>query len=213
MLQRVHQAHPETTCTEVTEGIPTEVSMPATKHITSSTPYASSGDFCRIFHEELDSLYLLSLLLTADGEKAEHCFVSGMEDSVNGNPVFKEWARSWARRVIIRSAVRVIKPRPMEEIAPSNSNSRDTTTPVVPAEIANVLALWPFERFVYTMSVLEHYSDQDCSVLLDCALRDVISARIRAFQQVEVRQNFTVKAGKCRPKQAGLRNKYRSEEL
>jgi hypothetical protein len=120
---------------------------------------------------------------------------------VNGNLAFKEWARSWARRVVIQSAVHVIKPRPMEEIAPSNSNSRDTTTPVVPAEIATVLTLQPFERFVYTMSVLEHYSDQDCSVLLGCALRDVITARIRAFQQVEVLENFTVKAGRCRPKE------------
>ena len=63
----------------------------------------------------MNSLYLLSFLLTADREKAEQCFVSGLEDAVEGNPVFKEWARSWARRVIILNAVRVINPRPAEE--------------------------------------------------------------------------------------------------
>jgi hypothetical protein len=63
--------------------------MPEAKHITSPTPYASSGDFCRIFHEELDSLYLLSLLLTADGEKAEHCFVSRNGGLGERDPVFK----------------------------------------------------------------------------------------------------------------------------
>ena len=165
--------------------------MPQAKHITTPTPYASGGDFCRIFYEEIDSLYLLSLLLTADCEKAEQCFVSGLEDSVNGNPVFKEWARSWARRTIIQKAVRVINPRSMGEIAASDSNRSGKTTPAWPAELAAVLELEPFERFVYVMSVFEHYSDQDCSVLLGCALRYVITARIHALQQVEVRRNFT----------------------
>ena len=81
--------------------------MPEAKHITTSTPYASSTDFRQIFDEDIKGLYLLSFLLTADREKAEQCFVSGMEDAVKGNPVFKEWARSWVRRSIIQNAVRV----------------------------------------------------------------------------------------------------------
>ena len=84
--------------------------MSETKHITRLMPYASSGDFHRIFKEENDSLYRLSFLLTADREKAQHCLVSGLRDSVKGNPVFKEWARSWARRAIIRNAVRGNQP-------------------------------------------------------------------------------------------------------
>jgi hypothetical protein len=167
--------------------------MPEAKHITSPTPYASNGDFCRIFYEEIDSLYLLSFLLTADGEKAEKCFVSGLEDSLNGNLVFKEWARSWARRAIIQTAVRVINPRPMEENSPSSSNSSGKTTPAGQAEIAAVLELGPFERFVYVMSVLERYSDQDCSVLLGCALRNVIRARIRAMQKMGSVMEFQLK--------------------
>jgi hypothetical protein len=51
-------------------------------------------------------------------------------------------------------------------------------------DIAAILELRPFERFVYVMSVLERYSDQDCSVLLGCARRDVVAARSRALQQV-----------------------------
>lgn len=50
--------------------------------------------------------------------------------------------------------------------------------------IAAVLALEPFERFVYVMTVLERYSDQDCSLLLGCARRDVVAARTRAFEQI-----------------------------
>jgi DNA-directed RNA polymerase specialized sigma24 family protein len=175
--------------------------MPEAKQGTSRTPYASSGDFCRIFHEESDSLYRLSLMLTADREKAEQCFVSGFEDSVKGSPVFKEWARSWARRVIIQSAVRVINPRPMEEPSPSSFNSGGKTMTAEQAEIAAVLEavleavldLGPFERFVYVMSVLERYSDQDCSVLLGCTRGDVIAGRIRALQKIGSAIDFHLK--------------------
>jgi DNA-directed RNA polymerase specialized sigma24 family protein len=168
------------------------MNMPEAKQITTPTPYASSGDFHRIFHEEKDSLYRLSFLLTADHEKAQQCFVSGLEGSVKGNPVFKEWARSWARRAIIQCAVRVINPRPMEEDAPSSFDSRSKTMAAEEAETAAILELRPFERFVYVISVLERYSDQDCSLLLGCARQDVIAARIRALQQIEMQSNVVL---------------------
>jgi hypothetical protein len=160
--------------------------MPEAKQITRPTPYASSDDFRQVFDEDMNSLYLLSFLLTADHEKAEQCFVSGLEDVVEGSPVFKDWARSWARRVIIVNAVRAINPRPTEEndrLSPNSVSSNGKAPPVEQVEIAAVLALQPFERFVYVMTVLERYSDQDCSLLLGCARRDVIAARTRAFEQ------------------------------
>jgi len=60
----------------------TQVSM------NGSTAYATSDDFQRIFSEKMNSLYWLALLLTADAGKAEQCFVAGIGDSVEGNPVF-----------------------------------------------------------------------------------------------------------------------------
>ena len=161
--------------------------MPEANQITRSMPYASSDDFRQVFEEDLNSLYVLSFLLTADREKAEQCFVSGLEDAVNGNRVFKEWARSWARRVIIKNAVKVINPRPVEGSAHSspisvNSNGK-TLLAEQQVEITAVLGLEPFERFVYVVTVLEGYSDQDGSLLLGCARRDVLAARSRALQQ------------------------------
>jgi hypothetical protein len=162
--------------------------MPEAKHIMKSTPYASSDDFRRVFDQDMNSLYLLLFLLTADRDKAEQCFVAGLEDAVEGsNPVFKEWARSWARRVMIINAVRAINPLPMEENGGASSvpvSSNGKTPPVGQVEIAAVLALEPFERFVYVMTVLERYSDQDCSLLLGCARRDMVAARTRAFEQI-----------------------------
>ena len=162
--------------------------MPEAKHITRPSQYATTTDFCRIFQEDMNDLFLLSFLLTADRAKAEQCFVSGLEDSVQGNHVFKEWARSWARRAIIQSAVRMINPRPTEGRGYSSSASVNGNETTVLAgqqmEIAAVVRFEPFERFVYVMTLLEHYSDQECSVLLGCARRDVLAARTRALQQL-----------------------------
>jgi hypothetical protein len=173
---------------QTTNQCKTEVTMPEAKQIARPKPYASKADFGQIFHEDMNGLYLLSFLLTADREKAEQCFVSGLEDAVDGSPVFKEWARSWARRAIIQNAVRVINPRPVEgngrSRSPSANGNGQTLSAELPVEIAAVLGLEPFERFVYVMTVLERYSDQECSVLLGCARRDVLAARTRALQQL-----------------------------
>lgn len=162
--------------------------MTETRQIGRPTPYASSDDFRLLFEEDMNGLYLLSFLLTADRETAEQCFVSGLEDAVDGNPVFKEWARSWARRMIIVNAVRAINPRPAEENGRSNpaliSSSSKTVSIEQQVEIASVLRLEPFERFVYVMTILERYSDQDCSLLLGCTRRDVVAARTRAFERI-----------------------------
>ena len=168
--------------------------MPEAKHITRAAAYADSDDFRRIFDEDMNSLYLLSFLLTAGPEKAEQCFISGLDDSVKGNSVFKEWARSWARRAIIQCAVRIINPKPMEEGAPSSYNMGGNRWPVQQEEIAAVLELKPFERFVYVMSVLERYSLQDCSVLLGYPRRDIVEARIRALEQIGSAEEFTLSA-------------------
>jgi hypothetical protein len=44
-----------------------------------------------------------------------------------------------------------------------------------------VLRLKNFDRFVFVMSVLERYSDQDCKILLGCSRQDVGRARMRAL--------------------------------
>ena len=135
-----------------------------TKEIIGSAAYASTADFERIFTEDMSGLYLLSLLLTGDRDRAEECFVAGVGESTKGKRVFKEWARSWARRTIIQSAIRLIAPR--------QRTGRTTRNPVSPrglnyvplaleGEVCAILELAPFERFAFVMSVLERYSEHD----------------------------------------------------
>jgi len=149
--------------------------------------YATSDDFRKLFTEDMDALHLLAYLLTGNHEKAEQSFVTGLEDCVDNNFVFKEWARSWAQRTIVQSAIRMMAPRPTH--APRARGFADryaklqSTLGKHPA-IATVLALGDFERFVFVLSVLERYSDQDCSILLSCSREDVRVARILAVQRI-----------------------------
>lgn len=157
-------------------------------HITRAAAYASADDFRRIFDENMNSLYLLAFLLTADHGRAEQCFVSGLEDAVGGNPVFREWAHSWARRMIIQNAVRLIKPRRADGSGRLKSASVDSDYKTIPAErhveVSALLGLEPFERVVYVTTVLEHHSDHECSLLLGRARRDILPARTRALVQI-----------------------------
>src|ERR1700753_4014729 len=73
--------------------------------------YVNCKDFRRIFEEDLNSLYQLSFLLTGDHQKAERCFVAGLEDCVEDSQIFREWARTWASRVIAKNAIRELNPR------------------------------------------------------------------------------------------------------
>ncbi|MBV9624418.1 MAG: hypothetical protein JOZ14_10615 [Acidobacteria bacterium] len=148
--------------------------------------YTTAGDFCRIFAEDMNALYLLGLLLTAEPANAESCFVSGLADCVDGQPVFKEWGRSWARRAIVKNAIRLMGPKPGYRGWPSMRSARhlagdekwDWESGLY---LNSLLQLDVFDRFVFVMVVLEKYSEHECSLLLGCSRRDVILARNRAF--------------------------------
>ena len=148
--------------------------------------YATAGDFCTIFDKDMKSLYLLSLLLAGDRQKAEQCFVEGLENATSRNRVFKEWARSWARRAIIQNALRILNPRPDggDWLWDSATMNRGDDILSERAEIRAVLGLRTFDRFVFVMSVLEGYSDHDCAILLGCTRQDVLAAKTRALQQI-----------------------------
>ena len=162
-----------------------------------SNKYATRSNFCHIYVEQMNSLYLLSLLLTTDPQKAEQCFLSGFDESVSNKSVFKERAHLWARRSIIFRAIRLLCPRPNDEnesnearLSPLIENVPGNLPGTIPAEVlaypnfARIVGLNAFERFIFIMSILEKYSDQECSMLLGCFRRDVISARSAAIQRL-----------------------------
>ena len=147
-------------------------------------PYATAGDFCRALTEELHSLFLLSLLLTADNDKAEQCFVNAIGECGDGFGVFMDWASSWARHAILKCAIQMIRPVPEHLDSLPFIRRRGPATSADNKPFAEILALGAFERFVYVMSILEGQSEQDCAVLLRCSRRDVMIARVLALTRL-----------------------------
>lgn len=157
--------------------------------ISNANQYATNREFCRVFSEDMRHLYLLSFVLTANHEKAEQCFVAGLDDCVKSSPVFRQWAGSWAKRMILKNAIRAVSPLPNRHGKASagiysEPDYRCPGTYDEQAAIASVLALEDFDRFVFVVAVLEGYSVKECSILLACSQQDVYKARIRAVQQI-----------------------------
>jgi hypothetical protein len=151
--------------------------------------YATHEDFHSIFNESLKELYQLSFLLTRDPAKAEQCVVGGLENCVTGNRVFREWAHSWAKRTIVKNAIRELKPRIIQSNAPLSQAifpyiDQIPNCPGGKFAMDSVLSLNDFDRFVFVMSVLEHYTEHDCVLLLSCSLRGFREARARAFKEL-----------------------------
>jgi len=152
-------------------------------------PYATIEDFREVFIDEMSGLYLLSYLLTAKHVEAEACFSDGFSECIVSPHVLRDSARSWARRTLIRSAIRIINPRVSSHrrVSDGGHSRADLTIPWnirSDAFLASILALQDFERFVFVISVLERDLDQDCASLLGASKRRVQDSRVRALMQI-----------------------------
>jgi hypothetical protein len=164
-----------------------------------SRAYATSAKFCRAFTDNMDSMHLLSFLLTGDLVNAEECFVSGLADCVTGSHVFRDWVRSWARRTIVQNAIRILAPikghSAVEDVSSDPVSCNFARTPEACYAIGSILRLKDFERFVFVMSVLEKYSDQDCAVLLGCSRQDIGETRMQALVHVAETEGLRTMSG------------------
>lgn len=146
--------------------------------------YATHEDFCAIFRNQLDRLYVLALILAGDELVAEECLLTAFDSCAGESRVFKESALSWSRRSVIKNAIRIVLPgsgnsSPQGLVCKRNGLNVDED-----ASLKSVQDLPPFDRFVFVMSVLERYSDHECALLLGCSFADILPARIRALQRI-----------------------------
>lgn len=154
-------------------------------------PYATADDFQRLFAREMTDLLRLSLNLTADAEKAESCLILAMRQCFASGTVSKEWAHIWARRMVVRNAIRSVLG---EENTLQGNISCETGADfhLQPTEYRiealqgslAILDLPDFDRLVFVICVLERHSILDCALLLRRSPKDVHDARVRATNQV-----------------------------
>lgn len=148
--------------------------------------YATREDFRKIFDGDLSGLYQLSLPLTGDHRKGESCFVAGIDDCARENRVFREWARAWAKRVIVTNAIRELTPRRKDSTSYSIptflTHNRQSSRPIGYFDVDAVLGLADFEGFVFVLCVLERYREHECALLLGCSVSEVREARTQAIE-------------------------------
>ncbi|MGB8260055.1 MAG: hypothetical protein WCE75_06880 [Terracidiphilus sp.] len=148
---------------------------------------ATGVDFLRLFAEEGEALFQLSLELTADSEKAELCLVSALKGCLRGGPVPKKRARIWARRMVVRHAIRLVAGREDDigcetdaDICLQPSQFRVDGR----CECQAILELPDFDRLAFAICVLERYSVLDAALLLRRTPKDVNDAIERATREV-----------------------------
>jgi len=162
----------------------------------SRVDYAMPADFCKVLEDDMKSLYLLAFLLTANHKDAEQCFASTVDAAFKEQAVFKGWARSWIRRSLIKNAIQIASPAPAGSTGQRGSWRVEQDGMPRDDEIGAVARLAPLERFIFVMSILEHYSAWECSVLLGCDLKEVARVRMRALRALPGRDVPLNRAGR-----------------
>jgi hypothetical protein len=160
------------------------MSLPEKLKIADRAGSANRPYFCKVLEQELKPLYLLAFLLTANHRTAEQCFVATVEQALNEPAVLKDWVRFHIKRSLIKNAIAILSPPSAVGNEKRDFWSGGRHKAVGDYQIGALTRLPPLERFVFVMSVLERYSDGECSLLLGCSTRNVAKARMRALRRL-----------------------------
>ena len=163
-----------------------------TSTVSERGEYACKREFVRIFEREHLSLLKLAQLLTVNSEVAKRCLIRSFGECISNNSVFKEWAFNWARRMIIRSAINLVIEPGHQSSAEAYDEQGDEFISLLPSTSAitttdiEFLGILPeFDRFVFVICDLEHYSIHECASLLSRSPKQVCEARKRTGTQMK----------------------------
>ena len=154
--------------------------------IKAAASYATEDDFNQLFTAEIDDLFRLSFQLTADVTKAEQCLVLAMKDCSGARTIFGDFARVWARRMVIRNAIHLIPSADSNSACVVQSSELHNENHL---KMAPVLDLPEFDRLAFVICALEHLSIKDCALLLRKSPKDVNEAIARAENQLASRES------------------------
>jgi DNA-directed RNA polymerase specialized sigma24 family protein len=158
----------------------------------SVSEFATADDFQKLFASEIVDLFRLAFLLTADAEKAEHCVILTIHECLATVDAFKAWLPVLTRNALIRNGIRIVTGIPARSLGKGrlhqpfrevhNSLLRRETS--ITDESAGILEMSDFDRLVYVLCSLEHYSTRDCAALLGRSRQEVRDAQNRGVGQI-----------------------------
>ena len=149
--------------------------------------YATPEDFEQLFAKQNTDLSRLSLQLTADAEKAECCFILAVRDCFFRSRVSKDRVHTWARRMVMRNAIRLVWGTSNDILGESGFefHLQPSDLPLEALrESLVILTLPDLDRLAFVICVLERYSILDCALLLRKAPQEVHDAIVRATNHV-----------------------------
>lgn len=150
-------------------------------------PYATDEDFRLLFETEITDVFRLSLQLTADVEKAEHCLILAMRDCFGRSTIARSFLRIWARRMVIKNAIRLVLGIENDNACHTENHSHLQPRAYRIEELREsvaILELPDFDRVAFVICMLERLSILDCALLLRKSPKDVNDAIVRAMNQV-----------------------------
>jgi hypothetical protein len=164
--------------------------LPLHNHRLSSSEqdlFATFEDFGQLFAKEMTKLFCLAMDLTADADRAETCLILAMRDCFRQTSLAKHRVHTWARRMVIRNAMRLV-------LGIENEILCDTGLdfPLQPSEYpidalrgsVAIRNLPDLDRLAFVIRVVERYSILDCALLVRKAPQEVHDAIVRATSQV-----------------------------
>ncbi len=156
--------------------------------------YATYADFCKAFESEMDRLYLLAFLLTANHKLAEGCFLRVLEEVPMDNTMLKPCVSTWVRRRLAECALGSVFEQPFRPDIRREGWFENINAGMYVDAVAQLDDL---ERFVLVLAVLEGYSSQECSLLLGCNLRTDSGAKARALEKLGTTTRKVLESGEC----------------
>ena len=159
----------------------------------------------RTFAEQSSEFYWLAYVLTGDSERAVQAFTGALEFDDAPTPAFREFMISWARRLVIASALATValKLRASAlrfEQAESDDMARRaslSSSPVMschdltkPELHRGLLAIDLFPRCALLLTIFEKLSVKDAALLLNADERLVQRAQASAL--IDLTRNLTL---------------------
>ena len=146
---------------------------------------STAKDCHALFATHADDLSWLCRILTGDQRQAETVLSSALEQSLlDAGQVFRGWMLNWARRLIIKHCIAVVRPA-VSQISPrlhsflrhslplvelkSADNGRVLELKSLPREVLQdeLLRLSALSRFVFVMRAIAGYSRREAALLLN----------------------------------------------
>ena len=157
----------------------------------------TQNDYVRLFADSAEPLRWLCYTLTGDKPLSERVLDAAFQQSLKGaDQVFREWMVSWARRLIIQTCIRLVRPsgQGLEECVCLH-HREDGTSISDQLELAlsqppemlqqRLLGLDPLPRFVFVLRAIEGYARRETALLLGMGDRTCESIFIRALEAVQ----------------------------